>query len=121
MTTMEIKFRAWNIQEERFEEKESFDCDHDDGSYYLVNHAYPKKDGFEDIYVFQQFTGLYDKHGKEIYEGDIITWDGYVHPACVTYEAPEFLRKMYTGKYPFKLHHQYEIIGNVYENKDLIK
>ena len=57
-----------------------------------------------------QFTGLLDNNGKEIYEGDI-----------VKIIASEFI---YEVKFPqmFSLiGENHEIIGNIYENPELIK
>ena len=65
----------------------------------------------------EQFTGLHDKNGKEIYEGDIVTdgvgkykiiYDlklaGY-QPYCIFRDEPE---------------NYCEVIGNIYENPELI-
>lgn len=95
-----------------------------------------------------QFTGLYDKDKREIYEGDIVTmhqflFDGVEHEeectGVIGYLAAEFsLKKIkskflqeYTGHgegefetplcYFYGLHEEsFEVIGNIYENKELI-
>lgn len=65
-----------------------------------------------------QFTGLLDKNGKEIYEGDIIQvfTRELKEPAYVV-----TIRDMMEDKFLGVGHGEGEIIGNIYSNPDLIK
>ena len=118
----ELKFRAWyklekkmiyNIQNE-FEERIELgmDCFSD----YLNN----------DNFIVNQFTGRTDKEGKEIYEDDIlliigqgyfrVTWD---RDNCRFYLLPleDYLDEMPLDR---SWEIDYEVEGNIYENKDLL-
>lgn len=89
---------------------------------------------FDDIHLMQS-TGLKDKNGKEIFEGDILT-DGYTtgvirnHPTLGFYTVDESSTEGYlsdtVGIEDFEeakefIRNSIEIIGNIYENPELLE
>jgi uncharacterized phage protein (TIGR01671 family) len=78
-------------------------------------------------YVLMQYTGLKDKNGKEIYEGDIVKWAKETnHTSKCTMLGPKPI--IWSSEFcGFELngfgliYKKYEIIGNIYENPDPLK
>lgn len=74
-----------------------------------------------------QFTGLYDKNGKEIYEGDIVRCDEFVYE--VVYKSKRFasfaLRRdkdMYDHYFGEAMEcDACEVIGNIHDNIELLE
>ena len=60
-----------------------------------------------------QFTGLKDKNGKEIYERDVARWD---RKNKINIALVEDVRD-WAGQYNSK---EWEVIGNIYENPELL-
>lgn len=118
--TREIKFRAWD-KEKKLMHKfnlsnagDIFGLIHDGKTLRVMDLVFgsePKK------MQIMQYTGLKDKNGKEIYEGDIIDCN-YGEPKIVEYSC------MYGffGNFPEGLQEEmFEVIGNIYENNDLLQ
>jgi len=114
----EIKFRAWGATERSDWEDEmqyDFDIESVDGEIFCMGEAQPE-------WVLMQYTGLKDKNGMEIYEGDIVR---------VSPQNPVLMEVVWTDDFGrFELKHisppndfygisrakHYEVIGNIYED-----
>ena len=80
--------------------------------------------------VIQQFTGIYDINKQEIYEGDIINYHYYKDVLCVVavvWDAnnAKFVLKSYDNKVYKNIEltsaGKYEVIGNIFQDQDLLK
>ena len=78
--------------------------------------------GDQDRFVWLQYIGLKDKNGKEIYEGDVIETGGVRGGIVgkVVYIEEGFSIKCELGYEDFYWD-TLEVIGNIYENPELIK
>ena len=126
----EIKFRAWQKKYETM----WYDGGHIDlslcleGGLFSPDPYYNKN--LDKEFILMQYTGLHDKNGKEIYEGDIVSCQDHFNNRFVkpvVYEKDAFIVKGdgtslagYTADIQWEQRlcglGEIEIIGNIYEN-----
>lgn len=126
----EIKFRAWDTEHKKFQDEN-----------YCVQIKTGKVQGlygqmFPEM-ILQQFTGLKDKNGKEIYEGDIISfgrrYDYFVkYKNCAFYLYHTKQKDENDNPYRWGLLNrvldadlkgivqEFKVIGNIYETPELL-
>ncbi len=100
-----IKFRAWDRKMKIMLEFSGLT----ELASFLAEYA--KHDVLSDKFDWIQFTGLHDKNGVEIYEGDVLE-DTHLGKRVV-----EFRERAYN----FSMLNDWRVIGNVFSNPELLK
>jgi uncharacterized phage protein (TIGR01671 family) len=115
----EIKFRAWSKVEQKMYSCFGFMS----GQVLIIkdDKAVGQKDEYFEL---MQFTGILDRSGKEIYEGDIVRVNGgepgLEFTSQVVFEQAAFrIKAVYDQGFPHR--EDIEVIGNLHENPELIE
>ncbi len=109
-----LKFRVWDNEQKKFEYFE------------LNNITVPDRLLTQDKFPVQQYTGLKDFNGRDIYEGDLVDFSGIL-PFQVMYltdtegcyyglVSPEDSDRVYS----LASDNIYEVVGNIFENSELL-
>lgn len=129
-----IKYRAWLKEEKKMVNVETIDFTDKSMQYLEKNEiidAYLLRRIIFDDVELMQYTGIKDKNGKEIYEGDIvlirIDKTNILHKTVVKFKHGAFIADIIGDNDYIYLFHfgfnkdDFEVVGNIYENHKLLE
>ena len=112
---MEIKFRAWDVERKRMCKVIGFwPCEngsiavqslHELTGQIILHTGNPPGQ-----FVLDQFAGLHDKEGVEIYDGDILVSNNKLHEV-----------KWVDAGFNILMGERFKVVGNVHENPELLE
>lgn len=116
-----IKFRAWDNVEKYYISKHTMVLLMEDGTPVWLDKT--TVEPFANEIIIEQFTGLHDKYGNEIYEGDLVQyadgithWDGgYAKPTEVVCKDGSFYPFCGCGGEYSMSTENAEIVGNIHD------
>ncbi len=122
----EIKFRIWDIENKEMLEVQELDFE---PTFYGGRIAI-RPDQYNDYFdtedmILMQYTGLHDKNGKEIYEGDILKSIQWNDIYLVKYIGTAFYlcrkgNKGFNKITTWNNAEKSEVVGNIYDNPELL-
>lgn len=120
------KFRAWDKTSKEMYDMEAINFNR--GKFESIGYGVTSLRSADKVELMQS-TGLKDKNGKEIFEKDILDYNGrkvivkwHGSYASFIYEFVDELENRVTEWQPLYLsYYHFEIIGNIYENPELLE
>ena len=122
---IELKFRAWDPWYETMHENVQF------GIYVDPDDMIPFEDVIQLNYKIMQYTGMVDKNGREMYQGDIIKYNDKSY--IVSWHKGCWIANLIDKSYYFALYdnakkendkyycNDYTVIGNIFKNHELLE
>jgi len=136
----QLKYRVWDIARKKLEYPEMDKYHPTDehwnhvAGYYLLNQMGLlfcndgiMLDDWHESFIITEFIGLKDRTGKDIYDGDIIKWNGQKKPlevkwcdehACFMLTKEGMARPYYFGLIDIA---DIKVVGNIFQNPKLLK
>lgn len=118
----EIKFRIWDIENKEMLKVQELDFEPTFYGGRIAIRPDQHNDYFdtEDM-ILMQYTGLDDKNGKEIYEGDIVKYENMT--GKIMFFNGSFIMSNFEETEEWELgviNEELEIMGNIYDNPELL-
>lgn len=123
-----IEYRVWDNKNKSYSDpyRYTYYALTQDGELDFYLHGDHNGNADPDVYLIEQYTGLRDKNGKKIYEGDIVKVLGSYSSVYQCDSGEWVLPYFYKDDDPISslIFHcdkgQVEIVGNIHENRELL-